>query len=71
MDWNSDAALVRPDHHVFCAGSLAQCLRRWLRLSEAERATAVLKLTTPIDSQRTLTGAAIANLATLKEVRTH
>jgi len=71
LDWNADAALVQPDHHVFCAGSLAQCLRRWLRLSAEERATAVLKLTVPIDGQRTLTGEVIASLASLKEVRTY
>ena len=71
LDWNADAALVQPDHHGVCAGSLAQCLRRWLRLSDQERATAVLKLTVPIDGQRTLTGEVIANLAALKEVRTY
>jgi hypothetical protein len=71
LDWNADAALVQPDHHVFCAGSLAQCLRRWLRLSDQERATAVLRLTNPIDGQRTLTGEVIASLAALKEVRTY
>jgi len=42
-----------------------------LRLSDQERATAVLRLTNPIDGQRTLTGEVIASLAALKEVRTY
>jgi hypothetical protein len=30
--------------HVFCVGSLAQCLRRWNRLPEQRKAEAYLKM---------------------------
>jgi nitrate reductase alpha subunit len=41
--WYVEASLVA-ESHVYCAGSLAQCVRRWTRLSETERATAFIKL---------------------------
>ena len=40
---NADASLAT-DGHVYCAGSLAQCLRRWNRLSASQKATAFLKM---------------------------
>jgi hypothetical protein len=40
---NTEASLAR-DGHVFCAGTLAQCLNRWTRLSETEKTTAFLKM---------------------------
>jgi hypothetical protein len=36
--WYAEASLCS-DEHVFCAGSLAQCVRKWTRLTEAQRAT--------------------------------
>jgi len=38
-----EASLIGEDH-VYCAGSLAQCVRRWARLSQDERAVAFIKL---------------------------
>lgn len=42
-DWYANASLVGDDH-VYCAGSLAQCVRRWKRLSPQERSLAFIKL---------------------------
>ncbi len=36
--WYAEASLSSSEH-VFCAGSLAQCVRKWTRLTEAQRAT--------------------------------
>jgi len=41
--WYAEASLIGEDH-VYCAGSLAQCVRRWARLSQEERAIAFIKL---------------------------
>jgi hypothetical protein len=36
--WYAEASLCSSEH-VFCAGSLAQCVRKWTRLTESQRAT--------------------------------
>lgn len=41
--WYVDATLIG-EGHVYCAGSLAQCVRRWTRLSEEQRSHAFIKL---------------------------
>jgi hypothetical protein len=41
--WYVEASLVG-NEHVYCAGTLAQCVRRWKRLSEVEKSDAFLKL---------------------------
>jgi hypothetical protein len=41
--WYAEASLSSREH-VFCAGSLAQCVRKWTRLSEAQRANAQINL---------------------------
>jgi hypothetical protein len=41
--WYVEASLIG-EEHVYCAGSLAQCVRRWARLSQDERAVAFIKL---------------------------
>ena len=41
--WYVEASLTS-DMHVYCSGSLAQCVRRWTRLSEVQQSTAVIKL---------------------------
>ena len=43
LDRNTTASLVM-EGHVFCAGSLAQCLHRWNRLSTDEKAVVFLKM---------------------------
>jgi hypothetical protein len=44
IEWYGDATLVSPSGHVFCAGTLVQCVRRWTRLSEADRQVPVIKM---------------------------
>jgi len=41
--WYVEASLIG-EEHVYCAGSLAQCVRRWNRLSQDERGMAFIKL---------------------------
>ena len=43
MNWYTDASLSS-ETHVFTAGSLAQCVRRWRRLNEAHRARTRIKI---------------------------
>lgn len=41
--WYAEASLFS-NAHVFCAGSLAQCVRKWTRLSETDQAITQIKL---------------------------
>jgi hypothetical protein len=41
--WYAEASLCS-NEHVFCAGSLAQCVRKWTRLSEAQRAATYINM---------------------------
>ncbi|HWY61735.1 MAG TPA: hypothetical protein VNW15_07520 [Rhizomicrobium sp.] len=41
--WYSEAS-VSSTTRVFCAGTLAQCVRRWARLSEADQSAATIRL---------------------------
>jgi hypothetical protein len=43
FSWYAEASLT-DGGHVYCAGSLAQCTRRWKRLSEAQKCGAFIKL---------------------------
>jgi len=43
MNWYTDASLSS-ETHVFTAGSLAQCVRRWTRLHEWHQARARIKI---------------------------
>ena len=38
------AASLATEGHIYCVGTLAQCLRRWERLSAQERDAAILKM---------------------------
>ena len=38
INWYADASLAGGGH-VYCSGSLAQCVRRWMRLSGEEKAS--------------------------------
>jgi len=60
--WYVEASLIGDDH-VYCAGSLAQCVRRWNRLSETERAMAFIKLHKATDGHARLERAEIEKLA--------
>jgi hypothetical protein len=50
FSWYADASLTG-EGHVYCAGHLAQCVRRWKRLSDNQKINAVIKLKTSTDQQ--------------------
>lgn len=60
--WYAEASLSSSEH-VFCAGSLAQCVRKWTRLLEAQRATTQIKLTGKYEASEVVRGDQIAQLA--------
>jgi hypothetical protein len=60
--WYVEASLIG-EEHVYCAGSLAQCVRRWTRLSEDERAMAFIKLHRATDGHVLVERAEIEKLA--------
>jgi len=60
--WYLDASLVS-DAHVFCAGTLAQCVRKWGRLSDQDRAMASIRIGSEILGVRTIGAGEIAALA--------
>ena len=43
MNWYADASLTS-ETHVFTAGSLAQCVRRWMQLNDVHRARTRIKI---------------------------
>ena len=53
IPWYSEASL-RANDHVFCAGSVAQCVRKWTRLPEPERNSTFLRLSLAIDGRMQL-----------------
>ena len=65
--WYVEASLIGEDH-VYCAGSLAQCVRRWNRLSEDERAMAFIKLHKATDGHVRVERAEIEKLAVQPEL---
>ena len=60
--WYVEASLLGEDH-VYCAGSLAQCVRRWTRLSQDERAAAFIKLHKATDGHTRVERAEIERMA--------
>ena len=60
--WYSEAS-VSSTTRVFCAGTLAQCIRRWVRLSETDQSLATVKLGSHTESRQVLTPAQVAALA--------
>lgn len=63
IDWYVEASLVSPDGHVYCAGTLVQCLRRWTRLSETDRLLPMIKIGRDGVQPTILAAAQIAGLA--------
>jgi hypothetical protein len=62
VSWYGEATLVEQGH-VYCAGSLAQCVRRWTRLTQMEQAAAIIKLHKITDGHVKIERAEIAELA--------
>jgi len=60
--WYVEASLIG-EAHVYCAGSLAQCVRRWTRLSADERDGAFIKLHKATDGHTRVERAEIEHLA--------
>jgi hypothetical protein len=67
VSWYAEASLVSDDH-VYCAGSLAQCVRRWVRLTDADQFGAFIKLHKATDGHRRMNRAEIALLAVKPEL---
>jgi len=57
------AATLATEGHVFCVGTLAQCLRRWIRLPTQGRADSYLKMGRDGVAPTILRGDEIAELA--------
>jgi hypothetical protein len=62
ITWYAEASLSSSEH-VYCAGSLAQCVRKWTRLSEAQRAITQINLGGRNESSEVVRGDQIALLA--------
>lgn len=58
--WYLEAVLVS-DTHVFCAGTLAQCVRKWTRISANDKASAFIKVGSEIGGFRIIDANAIQN----------
>jgi hypothetical protein len=61
-DWYAEASLYS-DAHVFCAGTLAQCVRKWTRLSEMEKANSAIRLGNRTGGHEVISNEKIAILA--------
>ena len=60
--WYGEAALSS-DTQVYCAGTLAQCVRRWVRLSEADQSLATIKCGSHTESRKILSADEVIGLA--------
>jgi hypothetical protein len=65
--WYAEASLTS-DMHVYCSGSLAQCVRRWSRLTEAQQSAASIKLGGRTDAGETLSHDALLALSKKPEL---
>lgn len=62
ISWYAEASLTS-NSHVYCSGSLAQCVRRWARLSMEEKAGAAIKIGGRTEVGETLSREIMAALA--------
>jgi hypothetical protein len=62
IPWYAEAALVGPGH-VFCVGSLAQCVRKWATLVEVLQAPTFIRLEKEFDGRKRLDREQISVLA--------
>jgi hypothetical protein len=63
IPWHSEASL-HSQGHVHCAGTFAQCIRRWRRLPEISQQSSYLKLVGALGKEMRISGEQLANLAT-------
>ena len=62
VPWYTEATLTAPGR-VYCADTLAQCVRRWMRLTEEEKGIALIHLREPIQGKTQFDKGHIAALA--------
>ena len=62
IPWHAEAKLVAPGR-IYSADTLAQCVRRWMRLTEEEKAAVQIHLREPINGKTQLVKGQIAALA--------
>lgn len=62
VPWYTEASLVGRGR-VYCAGTLAQCVRRWTRLTEVEQNAAHIAFKTPVNGKTIFEKGHIAALA--------
>lgn len=65
--WYAEASLSS-NEHVFCAGSLAQCVRKWTRLPEGQQRAAQIHIGGKTGASQIVDAAAIALLAQKPEL---
>jgi hypothetical protein len=68
INWYVEASLVGPGR-IYCADTLAQCVRRWNRLTDEEKAIAQIRLQRPIDGKTQFDKGQIAALALSPELK--
>ena len=66
IPWHPEAALVRHGY-IYCAGTLAQCVRNWEKLPELDQASCYIKLAKELDGRKKLGRDDVAVLASRKE----
>jgi hypothetical protein len=68
VPWYAEASLSGPGR-VYRAGSLAQCVRRWARLTDEEKTTAQIQLKKAIDGRTIFEKGHIAALAASPDLK--
>ena len=68
IPWYAEASLRAPGR-VFCAGSLAQCIRKWQRLPEIDQNSAYIKLSKEFDGRMKLSRDDVVVLASRDDLR--
>jgi len=68
IPWYAEASLRAPGR-VFCAGSLAQCIRKWQRLPEIDQNSAYINLAKEFGGRMKLSRDDMAALAGHEDLR--
>jgi hypothetical protein len=65
--WYGEASLAS-DTRVFCAGTLAQCIRRWRRLSQDDQSQVTIRIGSHTQSRTVLSSDDITRLANSRDL---
>ena len=68
IPWYAEASLRAPGR-VYCAGSLAQCIRKWQRLPEIDQSSAYINLAKEFGGRVTLDREYVVALAAHDDLR--